>query len=184
MLTKNDRKLNPKLEKFFDFIERYGNSIALYLLLAIILFGVWQLTPIPSIEWTPNTIIMGWLAIFFIALTSSHALLWLILTREFLRLSSKVKLIISTSLRLVRPIHVITGIIGLGLVFLHSIHYFLFGFDWNLYTISGIVGLCTLIILALDGIGLMVSPFLSRKVHRWIAFVFVISVLTHLLIVY
>lgn len=171
-----------KWEKMILRIEDYGNSVALYLLLGIILMSAWQLSPLPSPNWSPNGTAFGFAALIFIALTSLHGILWWVLTREFLPLTPPFKRFLSHSIRIVRPLHMMTGMAGLGLAIFHAISYS-GPWNWNWTAITGMVCLTTLLLLAIDGIGLMVSPFLSRKVHRWVALIFVIAMVVHLAIV-
>ncbi|WP_134703366.1 hypothetical protein [Ammoniphilus sp. YIM 78166] len=171
-----------KWEKMIFRIEELGNSVALYLLLGIIALSAWQLSPLPSPNWSPNATAFGFAALVFIALTSLHGILWWVLTRAFLPLTPPIKRFLSHSIRIVRPLHMMTGMVGLGLAIFHAIS-FTGLWKWNWTAITGAISLTTLLLLAIDGIGLMVSPFLSRKVHRWIAFVFVIAIVVHLGIV-
>ncbi|RXT07891.1 hypothetical protein [Ammoniphilus sp. CFH 90114] len=172
-----------KWEKWILRFEGVGNSIALYLLLGIICLSVWQLSPLPSPDWSPSGTAFGFAALIFIGLTSLHGILWWILTREFLPLTPVIKRFLSSSIRLVRPLHMMTGMVGLGLAIFHAIAFLSLTMVWNGAAITGIIGLVTLVLLAIDGIGLMVSPFLSRAVHRWIALVFLVVTVIHLVIV-
>lgn len=171
-----------KWEKWLLRMEGVGNSVALYLLLGIILISAWQLSPLPSPDWTPNGKAFGFAAFVFIGLTSLHGILWWVLTREFLPLTPPVKRMLSSSIRLVRPLHMMTGMVGLGLAIFHAIA-FITSWNWEWAAITGIVSLATLLLLAIDGIGLMVSPFLSRTVHRWIALLFIVVTAIHLAMV-
>lgn len=173
----------PKYMKIVNFAEYYGNSIALYTLLLLIAVGVWLVTPIPSPNWAVNGKMMGWASVILISVTTLHGMLWFVITRESLGLSSNVKQFLSTSIKLVKPLHMMTGMVGLGLAFIHAFAYMTFGFNSALI-ISGMVALVTLLVLAIDGIGLMVTPFLSRKVHRWIAVIFLLSLVIHLAIIF
>lgn len=169
-----------KWEKMILRIEEVGNSVALYLLLGIIFMSAWQLSPFPGSDWSPNREAFGYAAFIFIGLTSLHGILWWVLTREFLPLTPPVKRFLSGSIRLVRPLHMMTGMVGLGLVIFHAIAFISGSASWDWAAVTGVVSLATLLLLAVDGIGLMVSPFLSRSVHRWIAFVFLVVTAIHL----
>lgn len=173
----------PKLMKLVNFAEVYGNSIALYLLLLLISVGVWLVSPIPSPNWAVDSKMMGWASVVLISVTTLHGLLWFIITRQSLPLSSNVKHFLASSIKVVKPLHMMTGMIGLGLAFIHGFAYIGAGFN-SVLVISGMVALITLLILAIDGIGLMVTPFLSRKVHRWIALTFLLSLIIHLVIIF
>ncbi|EGL82666.1 hypothetical protein CathTA2_1822 [Caldalkalibacillus thermarum TA2.A1] len=183
MIEAKGRKISPRVEKWFLWIEAYGSSIALYILIGMIIMGIWGILPFSSSGLKPSGVFVGWVAFVFILLSALHGMLWWVLTREFITLPPAVKLWLSLSIRLVKPLHMSTGMLGLGFAFLHGFSYLSAGFGWNLTTISGMIGLVTLILLTLDGIGLMMSPFLSRKVHRWIALLFLLAVLVHLVIV-
>jgi hypothetical protein len=174
----------PKLVKMVNFVDTYGNSLALYTLLLLITIGIWLVSPIPSPNWTVNGKMMGWASVVMISVTSLHGLLWVIITRQSLNLSSNTKQFLSGSIKVVKPLHMMTGMIGLGLAFIHGFAYMTFGVFNSVLIASGIVALATLLILAIDGIGLMVTPFLSRKVHRWIALTFLISLIIHLVIIF
>lgn len=172
-----------KWEKMLVRIEGIGNSVALYLLLGIIAIAAWQLSPFSSPDWSPSGKAFGFAAFIFIGLTSLHGILWCVLTREFLPLSPAVKRFLSSSIRLVRPLHMMSGMVGLGLAILHAIAFISIATPWNAAAITGVLSLVTLLLLAIDGIGLMVSPLLSRTVHRWIALLFLVFTAVHLGIV-
>lgn len=174
----------PRLMKFVNLVDEYGNSIALYTLLLLMAIGIWLTTPIPSPNWTVNGKVMGWASVVLASITSLHGLLWFIITRQALNLPSNVKHFLSSSIKLVKPLHMMTGMISLGLAFIHASVYFSVGLIYNPLVVSGIVAIVTLLILAIDGIGLMVTPFLSRKVHRWIALTFLVSLVVHLVIIF
>lgn len=174
----------PRLIKFVNFVEQYGNSFALYTLLLLVAIGLWLVSPIPSPNWTVNGKMMGWASVILISVTSLHGLLWFVITRQSLNLSSNVKQFLSSSIKIVKPLHMMTGMVGLGLAFIHGFAYMTFGAFGSVLLASGIVALVTLLILAIDGIGLMVTPFLSRKVHRWIAVTFLFSLAIHLIIIF
>lgn len=173
-----------KLAKYIDFFEEYGNSIALYVFLILLGIGIWIVSPIPSPNWNVNGKVVGWASVFFVFITTLHGILWFIITRESLKLSSKTKKFLSTSIKIVKPLHMNTGMIGLGLAFMHGFAYLSVTSFQNIYIVSGLTALLSLLILTIDGIGLMVSPFLSRKVHRWIAVVFLLSLIVHLSIIF
>lgn len=173
--------------KLVHFADYYGNSIALYTLLLLIAIGVWLTSPIPSPSWTVDGKMMGWASVIFISITTLHGILWFVITRQSLHLSSNVKQFLSNSIKVVKPLHMMTGMIGLGLAFIHGfayMPYMTFGVFNSALIVSGFVALVTLLILAIDGIGLMVTPFLSRKVHRWIAVTFLLSLAIHLVIIF
>lgn len=174
----------PKYMKLVNFSEQYGNSIALYTLLLLIMIGIWLVSPIPSPNWSVNGKAMGWASVILISVTSLHGLLWFIITRQSLNLSSRSKQFLSSSIKVVKPLHMMTGMVGLGLAFIHGFAYMTFGVYNSVLIGSGIVAIVTLLVLAIDGIGLMVTPFLSRKVHRWIAFTFLVSLIVHLIIIF
>lgn len=184
MLKLEQKYFRPKFARFFTFIDEFGNSLALYTLLVMILVGIWLASPIPSPDWTIHGGLVGWMAIVFICLSAIHGLLWWVITRELFHLPTKVKHLLSSSIKLVKPLHMMTGMLGLGFGFIHGFAFIHLTAFWNIYIISGIIALITLFILAIDGIGLMMSPFLSRKIHRWIATVFLFSVVTHLFIIF
>ncbi|MDQ0339629.1 hypothetical protein J2S00_002417 [Caldalkalibacillus uzonensis] len=183
MIEAKGRKIPSRLERCLLWIEMYGNSVAFYILLVIIVTGVWQLLPIPGPAFIPNGSLVGYVTLLLIGISALHGFLWWVLTRDYIKLPDKVKLSLSLSIRLVKPLHMITGMLGLGMGMVHGFVYLAAGFSWNFSIITGLVGLAALVLLTLDGIGLMVSQFLSRKAHRWIAFVFLVSVAAHLLVV-
>lgn len=182
MIEAKGPKISLRIEKFFVWIETYGSSIALYLLVGMIIVGIWEMLPIPGPGLASNFLFAGWVGLGFIFFSALHGLLWWILTRKFITLPRAVKYWLSLAIRLVRPLHMSTGMLGLGFSILHGLSYLSLGTGWTIALLSGLAALVTLIILALDGIGLMVSPFLSRKVHRWVAFFFLITVLVHLIV--
>ncbi|HJV47279.1 MAG TPA: hypothetical protein VJ824_16295, partial [Bacillota bacterium] len=161
--------------------ESYGNSIALYIFLVMAVVSIWSVSPLPGPKFYNYKDGLGATALIFVGITVLHGLLWWILTREFLPLKPVAKRTISGTIRLIRPLHIMTGFFALGFVFLHAIAYFKSDFNWEYHTMTGIIALITFLILALDGIGLMVSPFLSRKIHRFIALAFICSLVIHLL---
>src|SRR5690606_7972293 len=158
----------------FTFIDEFGNSLALYTLLIMLLVGIWFASPLPSPNWAINYRMLGWIGVVFIAFSALHGLLWWLITREYWNLPARVKHFLSSAIKLVKPLHMMTGMLGLGFGILHGLS--LLQTTWNIYIYSGLIALITLFILAVDGIGLMMSPFLSRRVHRWIATVFVVSI--------
>ncbi|MCT8136510.1 hypothetical protein H1D32_01260 [Anaerobacillus sp. CMMVII] len=174
----------PKYMKLVNFADEYGNSIALYTLLILVALGVWLVSPIPSPSWSVNGAMMGWASVILVSVTSLHGLLWFVITRQSLNLSSNAKQFLSSSIKVVKPLHMMTGMVGLGLAFIHGFAYMTFGAFGSVLIASGIVALVTLLILAIDGIGLMMTPFLSRQVHRWIAVTFLVSLVIHLIIIF
>ncbi|MEB3101033.1 hypothetical protein [Ferviditalea candida] len=176
-------KWNEKMERTVIKLENYGNSIALYILLISLMASILSLS-LPTFDWSPNQKAFGVFALFFIGLSALHGVMWWILTREFLKLSPEIKRFLSSAIRLVRPVHMMTGMLGLGLVLLHGLSFITGnGFDWNGVTATGTLAFVALFLLALDGIGLMMSPFLSRAIHRWIAGSFLAFLVVHLWIV-
>lgn len=185
MNTYHERNIRPpKYMKLIHFADYYGNSIALYTLLLLISVGVWLVSPIPSPGWAVNGKMMGWASVILISITTLHGILWFTITRQSLNLSTDVKQFLSNSIKVVKPLHMMTGMVGLGLAFIHGFAYMTLDVFHSGLIVSGIVALVTLIILAIDGIGLMVTPFLSRKIHRWIAVTFLISLVIHLAIIF
>ena len=174
----------PKLVKFVNFVDVYGNSLALYTFLILLSIGIWLVSPIPSPNWAVNGKMMGWTSVILVSVTSIHGLLWFVITRQSLNLSSSKKQFLASSIKIVKPLHMMTGMVGLGLAFIHGFAYMTFGAFGSVLVASGIVALITLLILAIDGIGLMVTPFLSRQVHRWIAVTFLLSLVLHLIIIF
>ncbi|UTR10284.1 hypothetical protein MM300_20795 [Evansella sp. LMS18] len=174
----------PKYMKLVHFADYYGNSIALYTLLLLIAAGVWLVSPIPSPGWTVSGKILGWASLVLISITTLHGILWFVITRQSLPLSSSTKQFLANSIKIVRPLHIMTGTVGFGLAFIHGAAYMNVTEFHSGLIASGIVALVTLLILAMDGLGLMVSPFLSRKVHRWIAVTFLVSLVIHLAIIF
>lgn len=174
----------PKLLKFVNFVDVYGNSLALYTFLFLLLIGIWLVSPIPSPNWAVNGKMMGWASVILVSVTSLHGILWFVITRQSLNLNSSTKQFLSSSIKIVRPLHMMTGMVGLGLAFIHGFAYMTFGAFGSVLIASGIVALITLLILAIDGIGLMVTPLLSRQVHRWIAVTFLCSLVIHLIIIF
>lgn len=174
----------PRYMKIVNFADVYGNSIALYMLLFLISIGIWLVSPVPSPNWTVNGKVMGWASVIFISITTLHGILWFVITRQALNLSTSTKQFLSSSIKVVKPMHMMTGMIGLGLGFIHGFAYMSIASFSPVLVGSGIVAIVTLLILAIDGIGLMVTPFLSRQVHRWIALTFLVSLIIHLVIVF
>ncbi|WP_134701641.1 hypothetical protein [Ammoniphilus sp. YIM 78166] len=171
-------KSQGNIERFLNRWELIGASVSLYLLIGIILLAAWQFTVSP--EWLIHHQIFGWLCFLFIAITSIHGIMWGMLIQTFIIFPVSVKRFLSNSIRMVRPLHMMTGLLGLGLAILHGLPYLNATLSFDLITTSGILAFVMLIILALDGIGLMVSPFLNRKTHRWVAIFFLICLFTHL----
>lgn len=176
-------KWDEKMERTVVKLENYGNSIALYILLISLMVSILSLS-LPSFDWSPNQKVFGIVALFFIGLSALHGVFWWVLTREFLKLSPSIKRFLSSTIRLVRPLHMMMGMLGLGLVLLHGLSLVTGNrFYWNGITVTGTIAFVTLLLLAFDGIGLMMSPFLSRTVHRWIAGIFLVFLVVHLWIV-
>lgn len=169
------RAYDRMIEKF----ENIGNSVSFYLLLLAIGFGIWILTPFAP-DWRPDGTIFGLIAIIFAGLTMLHGLLWLLITRESLKLPKNVRAAIATAIRFIRPLHMMTGMLALGVVLIHAYAYLNSGLGWKPNSVTGLLALIVLGILALDGIGLMASPLLSRLVHRWLAALFVAALTVHL----
>lgn len=169
-------------DRFIEKFENIGNSISFYLLLLIIGLGIWILTPFAS-DWRPDGSIFGLIAIVLGGLTMLHGLLWLLITRESLKLPKKLRASIATAIRFIRPLHTMTGMLALGIVLIHGYAYLKTGYGWNSDSITGIITLIILIVLALDGIGLMANPLLSRLVHRFVAATFVLALAVHLWLV-
>jgi hypothetical protein len=167
------------IEKF----ENIGNSVSFYLLLLVIGFGIWILTPFAP-DWRPNGSTFGLIAIIFAGLTVLHGLLWLLITRESLKLPKKVRASTATAIRFIRPLHMMTGMLALGIVLIHAYAYLKRGLGWESDSVTGLLALIVLGILALDGIGLMANPLLSRLVHRWVAVLFVAALTVHLWLVW
>lgn len=184
VMNYHERKIKPtRLTKYIDFVEEYGNSVALYIFLLLLVVGVWIALPVPSPNWVVNGKVIGWSSVLFISVTALHGLLWFILTRESLSLRAKTRYSLSMSIKFVKPLHMMTGMIGLGLAFMHGFAYLSLVSFSSIFVISGGIAILTLLILAIDGIGLMVTPFLSRKVHRWIALIFLFALAMHLSII-
>lgn len=163
-------------------LENYGNSVSFYILLAVIGFGIWILTPFAP-DWRPSGGLFGIIALVFAGLTMVHGILWFIITREYFKIPKKTKAAIASAIRLVRPLHMMTGMFALGLVLIHGYAYIKTGFGWTPRYATGIAALVVLAVLAIDGIGLMVTPFLSRVIHRWVAAFFVVVLAAHLWLV-
>lgn len=170
-----ERKYDRVIERF----ENIGNSVTFYLLLLILLMGLWILTPFGP-DWRPNGATFGILGIVLVVLSSVHGALWWLITRQYLHLPKKVRATIATAIRFLRPLHMMTGMLALGIVLIHGYSFLKIGYGWNQLSITGLISLVVLLILAIDGIGLMASPLLSRIVHRWVAAGFLIVLAVHL----
>src|SRR5690606_34116427 len=126
----------------YTFIDEFGNSLALYTLLLMIILGIWFASPLPSPDWLINPHVLGWLSVAFISFSALHGILWWLITREFWNLPTKAKHFLSSSIKLVKPLHMMTGMLGLGLGFIHG--FTLIQVYWNIYVISGLIALITL----------------------------------------
>ncbi|BCJ86379.1 hypothetical protein [Effusibacillus dendaii] len=168
-----------RLDRFLARFETIGNSISFYILLLIVILGIWILTPFAP-DWRPNGKVFGITAMVFAIFTMLHGILWFFLTRDYIKMPKKARASLTMTVRILRPLHMMSGLFALGIVLIHAYAFVKTGYGWNRYSISGALSLLTLSILAIDGIGLMSSPFLSRVVHRWIAVLFTALLAIHL----
>lgn len=168
-----------QLDRFLERVETIGNSISFYLLLLIIGMGILIFTPLAP-DWRPDGKTFGLVALVLGILTMVHGVLWFVLTRKYLKLPKKARAGLAATVRVLRPLHMMTGMLALGIVLIHAYAFLKTGYGWNRNSITGLVTLLILSLLAVDGIGLMASPFLSRILHRWIALVFIIALAVHL----
>ncbi|GAX89952.1 hypothetical protein [Effusibacillus lacus] len=168
-----------RVDQFLERFETIGNSISFYLLLLVIGLGIWILTPLAP-EWKPDARAFGLAALILAGLTMIHGALWFVLTRDSFRLPKRVRAVLATAIRFLRPLHFMTGLVALGIVLIHAYAFLKSDYVWDRFSITGLIAMIILFILAIDGIGLIASPLLSRIVHRWIALGFVIALAVHL----
>lgn len=168
-----------RADRFLERFETIGNSVSFYLLLLIIGLGIWILTPLAP-NWRPDGKVFGLAGLVFTAITVIHGVLWFLLARESLKIPKKIRAVLAAAIRYLRPLHMMTGLLTLGMALIHAYAFLKTGYGWNRNSITGLATLVMLALLALDGIGLMASPFLSRIVHRAIALGFAAALAVHL----
>jgi hypothetical protein len=162
--------------------DRKWVILSLVITLAIAIYGLWSMLHMPSAEWHSRAFNglfknYGFLSsILLFAVLASYVFLF-ILKKRWLDSWSLLKRCITVLLRITRKLHAPLAILVIGMIVLHIVGAFLYGFKLDFYNISGL--LAGIMLLPVPIAGLFRYRRLDRNWHLRFGLAFAVLFLIH-----